>query len=116
MARKQAENQTFVSLQDALINWKEVEAYYDVRLELVTTSPRVSGARLVQYLCLSAYSATGKEEAVCIASRGLEYPSVTCGSYPVALLHLLNGMAARLETRKERKTEALEQSAFFREA
>lgn len=113
MAKHMPENQTFISLQDALQLWKDTERHYDVRVELVASPPKMVRESYVQYLCLSGYKASGTAERVCVGSFGLEYPSVNARTYPIALVTLLNRLHNRLEERTARKKAQQAQLGLF---
>lgn len=113
MPRKTQEQHTFISLQDALQLWKDTEGYYGVRIELVVNPPKLVSSRWNQYFTLSAYSTYGEKAGECYGSFGLVYPSNDASTYPIALVTLLNRLAARLEARKAGKKEALEQQTLF---
>lgn len=113
MARHIAENQTFISLQDALQLWRDLEREYDVRVELVAHTPKMVRDSFVQYLTLSGYKAAGETERVCVGCFGMEYPSIDARTYPIAIVTLCGRLTRRLEERRDRAQAKPAQLGLF---
>ena len=115
MPIKTKENQTMISLQDALQLWRDTEGHYVVHLVLECHPPRLRNNTYVQYLCLNVYQGDGTQTPVRVGSPGLEYPSLDAHTYPIALVRLLTHVAAMLERQPKGETES-EQHTLFRSA